>query len=320
MKDYRLVDWATQAYLVLVGGLILLFHGDTVPLWPWLVGAHAVAGLLVHALIRAESRGQGGAVVRFLRAFYPILLFTGLYRETGLVNVMFIQGYMDPLVMRWDQAIFGFQPSLALMEWAPQRWVSEVMYGCYFSYYFMIAGVGLALLIRNRRQFDHFVTLVAVIFYCCYLTYVVLPVMGPRVFYHEGSMVESVYGDSVKYPRWGVLDEDPPAYPESVKSGFFFKIVAFLYRYFESEGAALPSSHVALALVTLYFSWIYLPRIRWLHLMLAVGLCIGTVYCRFHYVVDVMGGVLVAWVLVPLANRLYFSLGGQVPDASKPPS
>jgi membrane-associated phospholipid phosphatase len=106
-----------------------------------------------------------------------------------------------------------------------------------------------------------------------------------------------------------VLEEDPPTYPAEVKAGFFYGLVAFLYRYFESEGAAFPSSHVALALVTLYFSWVYLPRIRWLHLVFAVGLCMGTVYCRFHYVVDVFGGVLTAGMLLPVANRLYWKLG-----------
>jgi len=37
-----------------------------------------------------------------------------------------------------------------------------------------------------------------------------------------------------------------------------------------------------------------------------VLLCVSTVYCRYHYVVDVFAGVLTALVLVPLGNKLYF--------------
>jgi len=62
-------------------------------------------------------------------------------------------------------------------------------------------------------------------------------------------------------------------------------------------------------MVTLYFSWIYLPRVRWVHLVAAIGLCLGTVYCRYHYVVDVFAGLAVAAVLIPVANRLYGKLG-----------
>jgi len=305
MKDYRLVDWATQVYVVLVGLLVLVFHGDSVPVWRWLVVGHVLVGVLLHTLIRVHARQWGGVVIRFLRDYYPILLYTAFYRETGLVNEMFVHGYVDPWVMSWDAVLFGCQPSLVWMDRWPIRWWSEVMYGCYFSYYFMIGGVSLALLIRNRDQFNHFITVVSLVFYVCYFTYVILPVMGPRIFYAAGLSVTAVGGEAVQHPRWGVLTEDPPAYPETIRKGVFYNMVAFLYRYFESEGAAFPSSHVALALVTLYFSWIYLPRVRWLHLLFAVGLLLSTVYCRFHYVVDVFAGITLAVLLVPLANRLH---------------
>jgi membrane-associated phospholipid phosphatase len=42
------------------------------------------------------------------------------------------------------------------------------------------------------------------------------------------------------------------------------------------------------------------------HLTVAVLLCISTVYCRYHYVVDVLAGALTAALLIPLGNRLFF--------------
>jgi len=319
-KHYRFVDWATQIYAVTAGLLILLFHGDAVRGWPWLVAAHGLVVVLVHGLVQVAAQGRGGAPVRFLREFYPILLYTGFYRVTGLVNEMFISGFLDPVFIRWDQVLFGFQPSLAFMDRFPQRWFSEVMYGCYFSYYFMIAGVGLILLIRRRDQFHHFLAVVSVSFYVCYFTYLILPVMGPRIFYLESDLVR-VIPEAWGPPGWGgALDGPPPSFPASVQAGWFYHVVIFLYTYFESEGAAFPSSHVALAVVTLYFSWIYLPRLRWVHLLLAVGLCLGTVYCRYHYVVDVIAGLLVAVVMIPLGNRLYARFAGGLPQRSTGPS
>ena len=82
--------------------------------------------------------------------------------------------------------------------------------------------------------------------------------------------------------------------------------MAWIYRVFEAPGAALPSSHVAVALCTVFFSFRYLRRIRYAHLAVAGLLCLSTVYCRYHYVVDVLAGLVTVAVLVPLGNWLYF--------------
>jgi membrane-associated phospholipid phosphatase len=160
----------------------------------------------------------------------------------------------------------------------------------------MIAGVGLALFLRNREQFFHYVSVVSFVFYVCYLTYIFLPVMGPRSFNR----------DPAEYTLPAeVQPAHVPAVPEAVKTGVFYQIMGFIYRHFEAPGAAFPSSHVAVALTTVWFSFRYLRRIRYIHLVDVILLCLSTVYCRYHYVVDVAAGALTAGVLVPLGHHLY---------------
>lgn len=312
-RHYRFVDFATQGYNALVGSVILLFHNDTIPIWAWLVGAHAVAAVLIHALIEAHARRPAHRVLNFLRHFYPVLLYTGFFRETGAVNRIFFTEYLDPMVIRWEQALFGCQPSVLFMARWPWLPVSELFYAAYFSYYVMIAGVGLALFLRDRRQFFHYVSVVSFLFYVCYAIYDVVPVIGPRVFFRE------IEGYSLPEELQALAVTD--VYPEAVKAGVFFKIMAWIYRVFEAPGAALPSSHVAVAICTLGFSRRYLPRIRHVHAVAVVLLCASTVYCRYHYVVDVLAGVLTAAVLIPLANRLYWKLEREpVLEPARPPA
>lgn len=299
-RHYRFVDFATQGYNALVGLVILLFHNQTIPIWGGLVAAHAVAGVLIHVLIESHARRPAQPVLNFLRHFYPVLLYTGFFRETGAVNRIFFTEYLDPMVIRWEQALFGCQPSVLFMAWLPWLPVSELFYAAYFSYYVMIAGVGLALFVRDRRQFFHYVSVVSFLFYVCYAIYDVVPVIGPRVFFRE------IEGYSLPEELQALAVTD--VYPEAVKAGVFFKIMAWIYRVFEAPGAALPSSHVAVAICTLYFTRRYLPRIRRVHAVAVVLLCASTVYCRYHYVVDVLAGVATAAVLIPLANRLYWKL------------
>lgn len=297
-RHYVFVDYATQGYNALVALLILLFHNETIPGWRWLLAGHALILVLVHLLIQWHARGQPGRVLDFLRHFYPVLLYTAFFRETGAVNRICFMAYLDPMVIRWEQALFGCQPSVLFMDYLPYRWVSEMFYAAYFSYYVMITGVGIALFVRNRSQFFHYLSVVSFVFYVCYLIYDLIPVIGPRVFFRE------VHGYELppEIERLAATD----AYPEVVRGGPFFQLMAWIYRVFESPGAALPSSHVAVALCTVYFSFRYLPRIRHLHFGVALLLCLATVYCRYHYVVDVLAGMLTAALLIPLGNWLYF--------------
>jgi membrane-associated phospholipid phosphatase len=304
MKQYTFVDYATQAYSALVAVLILLFHNRTVAHWPWLLAAHATGLALVHWLIQRNARGHSGKALDFLRHFYPVLLYTGFFCETGALNRMFFGDYLDPVVIRWDQALFGCQPSTLFMQKLPYLPVSEIFYAAYFSYYVMIGGVGIALFVRNREQFFHYVSVVSFVFYVCYLIYIIVPVIGPMVFFSE----QNGY---VLPPEIQRLTSTT-VYPETVQRGVFSPLMAWIYRTFEAPGAAIPSSHVAIALCTVFFSFRYLRRIRYLHLAVALLLCLATIYCRYHYVSDVLAGVVTAALLVPLGNWLYFKVGQPV--------
>lgn len=296
MRHYRFVDYATQGYTTLVALIIAVFHQRLESYWPWLLGAHLASLGLVHWLLAAHARRPEHPVLSFLRHLYPILLYTGFYRETGWLHHIFFADFLDPMVIRWEQAIFGTQPSLDFMERFPQRAVSEVFYAAYFSYYVMIAGVGIALYLRSRKAIFHYVSVTSFVFYCCYLTYIFLPVMGPRAFYRGI--------ENYQLPE-ELMPDVLPATPSAVSAGFFYNLMHWIYERFESSGAAFPSSHVAIALVTLYFSWKYLPRIRYGHAVMVLLLCASTVYGRYHYVVDVLAGALTTAALLPLGNWLY---------------
>jgi membrane-associated phospholipid phosphatase len=296
VEHYTFVDYATQGYLVLVALIVLCLGARTVPFWPLLLLAHGAAVCLVQALIQLNATRPRNHVVEFLRHFYPVLLYTGFYRETGVLNQGLISGFLDPFFIRLETHVFGLQPSLAFMDRLPYPGVSELFYAAYFSYYLMIVGVGLALFLRKRGHFFHYVSVVSFTFYVCYLIYIFTPVMGPRIFFREIT-------DYHLPPD--VMPAVQPVFPDTIQAGLFYQIMAFIYRVFEAPGAAFPSSHVAIALCTLFFSFRYLRPIRWVHLVVVVLLCLSTVYCRYHYVVDVVAGLLTATILIPLGNWLY---------------
>ncbi len=305
-KSYTFVDYASQIYSALVGLAIVLFHNGTVPHWRWLVMAHGTGVLAVDWMVRKHGAGRAGKLLGFLRHFYPVLFYIWFFGETGWLNRMFFNTYLDAVVIGWEQALFGCQPSILWMEKLPYLAVSELLYASYFSYYLMIGGVGLALYLRDRQQFFHYVSVMSFVFYICYAIYIVVPVIGPPVFFQKA------FGFSLPTELQQLAAQ--ASFPEIIKRGVFFRLMGWIYKVFEAPGAAIPSSHVAIALCTVSFSFRYLRRIRYLHLVVAILLCLATVYCRYHYLTDVLAGMATAAVLVPLGNWLYFKLEKQWSD------
>ena len=308
-RHYTFIDYATQGYMALVGLIILCLHGRSILFWPLLLAAHVIGIVLVHGLIRLHAARPSNRVLDLLRHFYPMLLYTGFYRETGELNHVLVAGFLDSFFIRLEGRIFGLQPSLAFMDWLPYAAVSELFYAAYFSYYVMVAGVGLALFYRNREQFFHYLSVISFLFYVCFLIYILIPVEGPRVFFRE------LAGYQLPTDLQPLVT---PALPAAIKAGPFCRIMAWIYHTFEAPGAAFPSSHVAVAIGTVCFSFRYLRSIRWPHLVVVVLLCLATIYCRYHYVVDVVAGGLTAAVLIPLGNRLYFRFRN-APEPERPP-
>jgi membrane-associated phospholipid phosphatase len=294
-RSYRFVDYVTQAYLLLVGILILFFHGGRVPHFQLFLLAHGTGILLIHAFIVGSARRPENRFFSFFRHFYPLMLYLFLYRESEQLNLMFVDGYLDPAFVALEDRIFGVQPAVVLMNAFPHPLVSEFFYLSYFSYYVMIAGVGLAFYFRRREEFWHYLAVLSFVFYVCFLAFMFLPVAGPPAFYME----------IPKYLNQQRLPYYPLEFPASVTSGFFFNLMGFLYSTFETGGGAFPSSHVAAAICVLFLSWRYLLRARYLILAATIALSFATVYCRYHYAVDVVAGALTAAVLLPIGEWLY---------------
>jgi membrane-associated phospholipid phosphatase len=305
LRGYRLVDYMTQAYVAAVGLIILLFHGRELPHWPLLAAGHAMILVAAHALIQCSRRSRSG-FVHMLRAFYPMILYTFLYCETHELDGLFYNGYLDGFVIDLDQIIFGSQLSRTLMARWPHLWLSEVLYVFYFSYYVMVLSVGLGMYFKEREHFWEYITIVSFLFFVCYLTYIFLPVMGPH-----GTRIGVVFSGRL-------ASVGPRSVPGTLDSGFFYRLMAVIYRLVEPEGgAAFPSSHVVVAVATLWFTWRYFRPARWLHTLAVIMLCISTVYCGYHYAADVLAGLATAGLCVPLAVWMFRRWGGRPPEEAE---
>lgn len=257
--------------------------------WQLLVLGHLGAALLatgrppfrpaVTALRRRLPALQG-----FVADWYPLLLIPILYGELEPLNRAIFGGqYFDELILRWEEILFGGQPSQALAAAFPSLLLSETLHAAYLSYYLIIFGPPLYLYLRGRREeFRQAVFALMLVFFLHYLFFIYFPVQGPRYLF--------------------------PAPGGVVASGFFYQLAHRILEAGSSQGAAFPSSHVGVAFAQAALAVRFLPRTAPLLFVAATALSMGAIYGGFHYATDAVAGLALGFlgvaIALPLARRL----------------
>lgn len=243
---------------------------------PQLAAVSAGIGLLGWAIIELQKRHPDNTILIFLRGWYQPITYTYFYELCDHLNRFLIPVFIDAPFQRLEAAIFGFHPSLTMRAALPYPLLAELMYISYFSYYALIPILGFTLWFKDRKRFGGLILRTSAVFYLCYAIYAVLPVMGPRI---------------MGYPH-----------PEGI---IFDHIMAFIYRVGEIDGAAIPSSHVAVALViTIYAAKVRPKLFRYFYFPDVILLSISTVYCGYHYAIDVVAGFITT-ILVLTMIRIW---------------
>lgn len=248
-----------------------------------------VAGM---ALIYVAYRVRPNRYTLFLRYLYPLSLLGFWYPDTYEFCRLF--NNLDYIFARADLALFGCQPSIVFSQWLPQKVWSELFHLGYFSYYPLIALTILAPLVTDRSKFEGTAFIVLTSFFLYYTIYLFVPVAGPQYYFYavgQDTILAGNFPEIGHYFRYHTELAESPG-----PDGFFRSLVEASQASGERPTAAFPSSHVGISTILM----LLLYRNRRLLCALAapfyVFLCCATVYIQAHYLVDVLGGLVSAFV------------------------
>lgn len=217
--------------------------------------------------------------MKLLRGAYPILLSGYFYAETFFYNKLLLND-IDPLLIKVDELIFGFQPSVEFSSVFSSLLWSEAMYFSYFSFYLIIIAFVLYIFFERRDFFKEAIFKLSFSLYFFYLFFSFIPSAGPQFYFNSPE------------------NRMPDAY-------FFNDVMHFIQKVAEQPTGAFPSSHVGVSVIMLWFSYKKAPLLFKLFWPIVLLLILSTVYIKAHYVVDVIGGLLFALFILYLANILY---------------
>ena len=274
-------------YLGISTALIILF-AQNLAHPARLAGAQALVAALILGLCRVEAWVAGRQEVgeeggretdrnvcptfaqrfwHFWRHWYPHLFFLFCFEELGQLVHLVQPGWQDAKLMAFDHWLTGVHPTVWLEQFAmPAR--NDFMQFIYLTYFtYLLAVGGILYYRRDWRGYWSVMTYSAVGYAIGYVIAIFFPIESPWF-----SMAGTWHGE--------------------LRGGAATSVINFIEHYGRVRGAAFPSEHVAGAVAATWGAWRHRRWLFWVMLPLVGCMCVSTIWGRYHYVADILGGMI----------------------------
>ncbi len=280
-------EWVTLLYLSLVNTLIVAF-GANLPAAPIYIAIHEGIAVALLLVCWSSTRWEDGWL-NFLRHWYALPLYIYFFEELrGLVHLIFPDWY-DAFLIQFDYSIGHVDPSVWLTRFANPA-LNDFMQFSYMTYFlYLVALPALLYMRRDIRAFWTVMTSTAVAHYSVYVIAILFPIESPH------------FALAALQPH--------------LAGGASTALINFIESFGRVHGAAFPSAHVAGSMVAILASWRYRRWLFWLCLPFFVCMMVATVYGGYHYVADVLAGMLTGAIGFAAGSCLV-NRPGAVPQAS----
>lgn len=235
--------------------------------------------------------------INLIRRFYvaPIIFF--IYTNIqAFIRVIHSRDY-DNIFIEWDYAIFGVNPTEWIMN-LENPLLTEYLQFCYFLFYLIPMILAIDLVLKNKKtELYIFSRAIVFSFLLSYLLYLLMPAIGPRFTVHSFASL------NLELPGLWLSEY----FREFINTGGGI-IVPNIDPALQVNRDCMPSGHTWVTLVVMIFGFKFSSRLKWLLFVMGTSLIFSTVYLRYHYVVDILVGVVFAlfsiWIEPKIRNSL----------------
>ena len=239
-----------------------------------LVAVHA--GLLVgfSACVAALARWERLPWVQYVRPVATVAVVFSLYASLGKLGMTAMPYVADAVLSKADTWLLGCDPSLAIQTYQTSGRVEffSFVYGAFIPYIYLSLFLGC--LGRPPLERDQFLTGWVFTYAVSYLGYLFVPAFGPLVYHAQD-------------------------YEVTLGGGFFHKMVVAGVDAGGGPHGAFPSLHVGASVYLCLFD-LRTNRLRGLtYLPVVLLIYVATVFLRYHYVVDLVAGTMIAVACIP---------------------
>lgn len=220
-------------------------------------------------------------ILIIIRNVYPLAFLGYLYPETGLSKNIFFND-LDSYCIQADKIIFGINPAIEFSLYMQSIWTKELLNFGYFCYFIIILLVPIIFYYKKPELIKKVLFIIITSFYTYYLIYCMVPIIGPQFYF-------------------------PHPYNYVSKNGVFPYIVGLLQS-IEMPTGAFPSSHVGITLILLIICHKYKIKLFYSLIPIFTIIIFATVYIKAHYAIDVIAGIISAFIIYKFSSSLYNTL------------
>ncbi len=259
--------------------LLAILFFPRVEEWYLLVAKNlAVAGVFLLAVwFSRKVRKRLPAFL--LRTAVITLSYAYLFGAVDKLQLIIHGEWLDYLVLDFEQYVFGVQPTLWL-EHSTTPWLTEWMmfsYVIYVPLYPILCGI--IYYTRGELPMEEYFFTLGLTNILCDIGFILFPVASPMYY------IKDLYTVPLDGYVWTYLGE----------------LMRSTVHY---AGGSIPSPHGAAATIMWVMAYRYHRPSFWVLTPIVLSLYVSTFYGRYHYLTDVVVGILVALVALRLSPPL----------------
>lgn len=258
-------------------------------IWKHYLGPLVISVLLAFIMLLFNHKriNLAKTLISRLRLFIAFAIIVYLHFNLKLWSQLINPNSYDHIYYKIDKQLQWLISELRLIRNtlpAFNKW------NAYHDLFVLMFVLSFMLHVILRREFEKVLTATSLVLSIGGVAYSFAPAFGPFIYEKGPSMIATDI-------QFYMLD----FYSKFVNSGGAY----YDGRYFVAAVAAMPSLHIANALVFTYFSAKYIPWLLILYVPITFFLIIEAVVSRWHYLIDIPFGFLISVMAIIIAQKMH---------------
>lgn len=235
----------------------------------------------------------GSRVARVFRSFYILPVGYLMYSQVANYVPLINPGNFDTVLASWDRALFGVNPTEWIYRFAHPA-LTEYFQVWYNFFQLLLCVPAVSLYVQGRTEdFRIYAMTLMFGFYFSYLCYFAMPAIGPRFHIHSFASIDrELPGLFLTEPFRALINAGNNIRPGMVNP------------YDMVNRDCMPSGHTMMSVLGILMVWRLRTRWRRLVTIGGISIIISTVYLRYHYVVDLIAGTVLAVIVYLLHEKM----------------
>lgn len=241
-----------------------------------------------------DEKLSNSSPLKLARYWYGIAAILFIFKQVYIIGYALKPPDWDAVFMRLDFGLFGLNPTQWVYKFQ-NPFLTEFLQLVYVYYYPMIVVFGLELYLWHRyKEFKYTIFILFFSFFVSYIFYLIFPANGPRFHLHDFYAINKELPGVFLTEYIRVFLNFGESIPPGVKNPQDFV-----------QRDAMPSLHTITAFLITYLSWKFRSKSFYFYLPYLFCMIAATIYLRYHYVVDIAGGLIMSVFTIIVGMVVY---------------